>query len=69
MDRSTVVGLVHQRVYSPYHIHRMLADLNDDEDIDGDDDLSRLDPTPSAKDTDKIVRLIGEGGMGAVYEA
>lgn len=56
---GTVQGAVHERSYSPLHLHRLLADLNDDEQFDGDDDMSMLDPTPSAKDTDQIVRLIG----------
>jgi len=55
---GTVDGLIHDRAYTPLHLHRLLSDLNDDEDIYGDDDLSRLDPTPSGKDTDEIVRLL-----------
>lgn len=55
---GTVDGLVHDRAYTPLHVHRMLSDLNDNEDISGDDDLSRLDPTPSGKDTNKIVNLL-----------
>ncbi len=56
---GTVQGAVHERSYTPLHLHRLLADLNDDEQFVGDDDMSMLDPTPSAKDTDQIVRLIG----------
>jgi len=56
---GVVNGLVHQRAYSPLHLHRMLADLNDDEDITSDDDLSRVDPTPSTRSTDEIVSLLG----------
>lgn len=56
---GVVNGLIHQRVYSPLHLHRMLADLNDDEDIASDDDLSRVDPTPSNRSTDEIVSLLG----------
>jgi len=55
---GTVDGVVHDRAYSPLHIHRLLADLNDDDDIAGNDDLSRLDPTPSSKDTAEIVNLL-----------
>ena len=55
---GTVDGLVHDRCYTPLHLHRLLSDLNDDEDISGDDDLSRVDPTPSGKDTDEIVNLL-----------
>ena len=50
--------LVHDRAYEPLHLHRLLSDLNDDEDIAGDDDLSRVDPTPSGKATDQIVDLL-----------
>lgn len=56
---GTVQGEVHPRSYTPFHLHRLLADLNDDDQFVGDDDLSMLDPTPSAKDTDQIIRLIG----------
>lgn len=56
---GTVQSEVHPRSYSPINLHRLLADLNDDEQFTGDDELSMLDPTPSAKDTDQIVRLIG----------
>lgn len=55
---GTLNGLVHDRAYSPLHLHRLLSDLNDDEDIAGDDDLSRVDPTPSGKATDEIVNLL-----------
>ena len=57
---GTVNGMIHDRAYSPLHLHRLLSDLNDDEDIQsGGDDLSRVDPTASGKDTDKIVNLLG----------
>lgn len=56
---GTVAGAIHPRTYTPLNLHRLLADLNDDQQFVGDDDLSSLDPTPSAKDTDQIVRLIG----------
>lgn len=55
---GTLNGLVHNRAYSPLELHRLLSDLNDDEDIWDDDDLSRVDPTPSGKDTDEIVNLL-----------
>lgn len=51
-------GAVYERAYSPLHLHRLLSDLNDDEDISGNDDLSRVDPTPSGKDTVEIVNLL-----------
>jgi len=56
---GTVQGEVHARSYTPFWLHRLLADLNDDPQFAGDDDMSSIDPTPSAKDTDQIVRLIG----------
>lgn len=56
---GAVNGVIHDRVYTPLHLHRMLADLNDDEDIAGDDDLSRVDATPSDRSTDEIIELIG----------
>jgi hypothetical protein len=56
---GTVQGEVHPRSYTPLNLHRLLADLNDDDQYTGDDVISMLDATPSAKDTDQIVRLIG----------
>ena len=56
---GTLNGTVHDRAYQPLHEHRLLADLNDDEDISGDDDLSRIDATPSDRSTDQIIALIG----------
>ena len=60
---GTLQGEMHPRTYTPLNLHRLLADLNDDDQFIGDDDLSMLDPTPSAKDTDQIVRLIGGAHM------
>lgn len=62
---GAVDGAVHQRAYSPLHLHRMLADLHDDEDIYGDDDLSRVDPTASERSTDEIVTLKGTVNIDA----
>ena len=56
---GTVNGVVHPRAYSPLELHRLLSDLNDDETIAGDDDLSIVDPTASDRQTDQIVRLLG----------
>lgn len=55
---GTVNGVIHDRAYTPLHMHRLLSDLNDNEDIYGNDDLSRIDPVPSGKDTNKIVNLL-----------
>ena len=60
---GTVQGEVHPRSYTPLELHRLLSDLNDDEIFAGDDELSMIDPTASAKDTDQIVRLIGGAHM------
>jgi hypothetical protein len=62
---GTVDGQVHTRAYSPLDVHRMLMDLNDDEDIFDDDDLSRVDPTPSERSTDEIVDLLGTVNVSA----
>ena len=56
---GTLNGLIHPRCYSPLHIHRLLADLNDDEIYAGNDVLSVYNPTPSARSTDQIVSLNG----------
>ena len=55
---GTVNGVIHDRAYTPLHMHRLLSDLSDNPDIYGNDDLSRVDPTPSGKDTNKIVNLL-----------
>lgn len=55
---GTVNGVIHDRAYMPLHLHRLLQDLNDDGDISGNDDLSRIDPTASGKDTNDIVNLL-----------
>lgn len=56
---GTVNGVIHPRAYTPLELHRLLSDLNDDETIFGDDDLSIIDPTASDRQTDQIVRLLG----------
>ncbi|KPK74182.1 MAG: hypothetical protein AMJ84_00370 [Acidithiobacillales bacterium SM23_46] len=56
---GTVNGECHPRAYTPLELHRFLADLNDDETIAGDDDLSIIDPTASERQTNQIVRLLG----------
>ena len=52
-------GVVHDRGYLAFHMHRWLSDLHDDESPSGDDDLSRTDPQPSSKDTPTQVNLLG----------
>ena len=56
---ATVQGETHERSYTPLNLHRFLSDLNDDPQFVGDDNLSMIDATASAKDTDQIIRLIG----------
>lgn len=60
---GTVNGVVHDRAYTPLHIHRLFADLNDDEDISGNDDISRISPTPSSKPTTLIIDLLGNASI------
>ena len=60
---GVVQGEMHPRSYDGLALHRLLSDLNDDAQFVGDDDLSMLDPTVSAKDTDQIIRLIGGAHM------
>ena len=56
---GTLNGEIHPRAYQPLELHRLLSDLNDDETIAGDDDLSIIDPTASDRQTDQIIRLLG----------
>lgn len=55
---GVVNGAFHDRAYRGLHLHRLLSDLNDNPDIYGNDDLSRVDPVPSGKDTDTIINLL-----------
>ena len=52
--------VVHDRAYSVLHLHRLLSDLSDDPIHAGDDVLSTYKATPSGKDTDAIVNLLGD---------
>jgi hypothetical protein len=56
---GTLNGLVHPRSYTPLHLHRLLADLNDDSAPAGSDFLSIIDPTASDRSTDQIITLLG----------
>lgn len=56
---GTVNGVIHPRGYTPLELHRLLSDLNDDQTIAGNDDLSIVDPTASDRSTDQIIRLLG----------
>jgi len=56
---GTVDGAFHPRGYTPEEVHRLLSDLNDDETIFGDDDLSMIDPTASERQTGVQVKLLG----------
>lgn len=55
---GTVDGAFHERAYRSIHLHRFLSDLNDDQFAGNADQLSVVDPVPSARDTDDIVRLL-----------
>ena len=55
---GTVNGVIHDRAYTPLHLHRLLSHLSTEGDIAGDDDLSRVDARPSSKDTGDIVNLL-----------
>lgn len=59
IGNGTLNGVIHDRSYTPYALHRLLQDLNDNGDIIGDDDLSRVDPIASTKDTNQIINLLG----------
>lgn len=56
---GTVDGVIHERGYTPEELHRLLMDLNDDETIFGDDDLSMVDATASERQTGVQVKLFG----------
>jgi len=56
---ANVNGAVHNRTYLPLHLHRWLSDLGDDERPEGDDILSAISPTGSARNTDDIIDLLG----------
>ena len=56
---GTLNGVVHPRAYTPLHLHRLLADLNDDAAPAGNDFLSIIDATASDRSTDQIITLLG----------
>lgn len=64
---ATVQGECHPRSYRPLEVHRRLSDLNDDPQFEGDDQIYSLDATPSAKDTDQIIRLIGGANVDDTF--
>lgn len=55
---GTLNGVVHPRCYSAINLHRFYSALNTDPLFAGNDVISVYNPTPSAKDTDQIVRLL-----------
>jgi hypothetical protein len=59
LDIDTFGLPVNNETFTGLELHRFLADLNDDETIAGDDDLSIIDPTASERQTNQIVRLLG----------
>ena len=56
---GTLNGEIHPRAYTAEELHRLLSDLNDDETIFGDDDLSMIDATASERQTGVQVKLLG----------
>ena len=56
---GTLNGEIHPRAYTAEELHRLLSDLNDDETIAGDDDLSMIDATASERQTGVQVKLLG----------
>lgn len=56
---GVVNGVVHPRGYTPEELHRLLMDLNDDQTIAGNDDLSMVDPTASDRQTGVQIKLLG----------
>lgn len=52
-------GKVHDRGYTPLHLHRLLSVLNSSGQFAGDDVLSVIDPIPAERSTDQIVTLKG----------
>ena len=56
---GAIDGPIFERSYLPLALHRFLQDLNDNPTIYGNDDLSRVDPIASSKDTDQIINLLG----------
>ncbi len=55
---GTVNGAIHERAYQPLELHRLLSDLNDDQQFAGNDVLSVVDPTASDRSTDQIITLL-----------
>jgi len=56
---GTLDGEIHPRAYAAEELHRLLSDLNDDETIAGDDDLSMIDATASDRQTGVQIKLLG----------
>lgn len=56
---GTINGVVHPRGYTAEEMHRFLSDLNDDQNISRDDDLSMISYTASDRQTAVQVRLLG----------
>lgn len=65
IGNGTINGVVHDRCYKPFDMHRWAQDLNDDSDISGNDDWSRTDYIPSTKDTGEIINLNGTVAINA----
>jgi hypothetical protein len=59
LDHGAVNGVLHDRTYTPLHLHRFLGDLGDDEVAEGDDLYDITDTDASARSTDTIITLQG----------
>jgi len=60
-------GEIHDRGYRAEAIHRFLSDLNDDQNISGDDDLSMIDYTATDRQTAVQVKLLGGVNIDLTY--
>lgn len=56
---GVVNGMIHDRVYMPYHLLRWMQDLGDNGEVYGNDDWSRTEYIPASKDTSEIINLYG----------
>lgn len=59
LNHGAVNGVLHERTYTPLHLHRFLGDLSDDELAAGDDLLDITDDDASERKTDTIIDLKG----------
>lgn len=60
---GVVNGVVHDRTYTPLHLHRFLGDLGDDAVATGDDLFDITDTDASLRSTDEIIDLQGTNNV------